>query len=94
LFDSHSGFSYQNSAEAVPKSCNVSTIFLLFFIFFLKHNQKGCDTYLLDLTTTWQILKYNNKYSNFFAFVLKPETQNNNFDNMQKNCKKQPNKML
>ena len=27
LFDSHSGFSYQTSAEAVPKSCNVSTIF-------------------------------------------------------------------
>jgi len=47
----------------------------------------------LDLTT-WQILKYNNKYSNFFAFVLKPETQNNNFDNMQKIAKKQPNKML
>jgi len=40
----------------------------------------------LDLTT-WQILKYNNKYSNFFAFVLKPETQNNNFDNMQKIAK-------
>ena len=58
-----------------------------YFSIFLKlHNQKGCDTYLLDLTT-WQILKYNNKYSNFFAFVLKPETQNNNFDNMQKIAK-------
>ena len=60
---------------------------LLFFIF-LKHNQKGCDILIFgfdDLANT----KVQQQIFKLFCFRLKkPETQNNNFDNMQKIAKK------